>query len=90
MSNEADRSRRFVVPKLQAAGWKNEPHSIAGQLVLSDCMDALRGKTPYCGNVNKNIGRFDGADQLRNAVNQLQSLLYSAWFADLFTLQLTQ
>ena len=30
------------------------------------------------GNVNEIIGKFGGADQLRNAVNQLQSLLYSA------------
>jgi type I restriction enzyme R subunit len=28
------------------------------------------------GNVNEIIGKFGGADQLRNAVNQLQSLLY--------------
>jgi type I restriction enzyme R subunit len=30
------------------------------------------------GNVNEIIGKFGGADQLRNAVNQLQSLLYAA------------
>ena len=30
------------------------------------------------GNVNTIIGKFGGADQLRNAVNQLQSLLYAA------------
>ena len=30
------------------------------------------------GNVNQIIGKFGGADQLRNAVNQLQSLLYAA------------
>ncbi|MGN6553705.1 MAG: hypothetical protein ACTHLW_08285 [Verrucomicrobiota bacterium] len=29
------------------------------------------------GNVNKIIGKFGGADQLRTAVNQLQSLLYA-------------
>jgi type I restriction enzyme R subunit len=29
------------------------------------------------GNVNEIIGKFGGADQLRNAVNQLQSLLYA-------------
>ncbi len=28
------------------------------------------------GNVNEIIGKFGGADQLRSAVNQLQSLLY--------------
>jgi len=30
------------------------------------------------GNVNEIIGKFGGADQLRDAVNQLQSLLYAA------------
>ena len=30
------------------------------------------------GNVNEIIGKFGGADQLRNAVSQLQSLLYAA------------
>ncbi len=30
------------------------------------------------GNVNEIIGKFGGADKLRNAVNQLQSLLYAA------------
>ena len=30
------------------------------------------------GNVNEIIGKFSGADQFRNAVNQLQSLLYAA------------
>jgi hypothetical protein len=29
-------------------------------------------------NVNEIIGKFGGADQLGNAVNQLQSLLYAA------------
>src|SRR5260370_7144056 len=29
--NEADTCRKFIVPLLQAAGWDNEPHSIADQ-----------------------------------------------------------
>jgi len=29
--NEADTCRKFIVPRLQAAGWDNEPHSIAEQ-----------------------------------------------------------
>ena len=28
---EADTCRKFVVPLLQAAGWDNDPHSIAEQ-----------------------------------------------------------
>src|SRR6185436_5519068 len=36
MHNEADTCRKFVVPKLQAAGWDNEPHSIAEQRTITD------------------------------------------------------
>jgi type I restriction enzyme R subunit len=33
---EADTCRKFVVPKLQAAGWDNDPHSIAEQRTFTD------------------------------------------------------
>lgn len=36
MSNEADTCRNSVVPKLQAAGWDSEPHSIAEQRTITD------------------------------------------------------
>ncbi len=37
MSNtEADTCRKFVVPKLQAAGWDNDPRSIAEQRTTTD------------------------------------------------------
>lgn len=36
MANEADTCRRFVVPKLQAAGWDDEPYSIAEQRTITD------------------------------------------------------
>jgi type I restriction enzyme R subunit len=36
MANEADTCRKHVVPKLQAAGWDNEPHSIAEQRTITD------------------------------------------------------
>jgi type I restriction enzyme R subunit len=35
MNNEADTCRKLVVPKLQAAGWDNDPHSIAEQRTFS-------------------------------------------------------
>ena len=35
-------------------------------------------RTSQHGNVAEIIGKFGGADQLRNAVNQLQTLLYAA------------
>ena len=33
---EADTCRKWVVPKLQAAGWDDEPHSIAEQRTITD------------------------------------------------------
>jgi type I restriction enzyme R subunit len=36
MSSEADTCRTFVVPKLQAAGWDAEPHSILEQKTITD------------------------------------------------------
>jgi type I restriction enzyme R subunit len=34
--NEADTCRKFVVPRLQAAGWDREPHSIGEQRTVTD------------------------------------------------------
>ncbi len=36
MPNEADTCRRFVVPKLQAAGWETEPHRLNEQVTFTD------------------------------------------------------
>lgn len=36
MLTEADTCRKFVVPKLQASGWDDEPHSIAEQRTITD------------------------------------------------------
>ncbi len=36
MLTEADTCRKFVVPRLQAAGWDNDPHSIAEQRTFTD------------------------------------------------------
>ena len=36
MNTEADTCRKFVVPALQAAGWEQEPHSIAEQRTITD------------------------------------------------------
>jgi type I restriction enzyme, R subunit len=34
--SEADTGRKYVVPLLQAAGWDNEPYSIAEQRTITD------------------------------------------------------
>ncbi|PYJ27432.1 MAG: DEAD/DEAH box helicase [Verrucomicrobia bacterium] len=36
MPTEADTCRKFVVPKLQVAGWDNEPYSISEQRIITD------------------------------------------------------
>ena len=43
MANEADTCRKFVVPRLQAAGWENEPHSLAEQRFFTDGRIVVRG-----------------------------------------------
>jgi len=45
--NEADTCRRYVVPKLQAAGWETEPHRINEPVTFTDSRIGLEG------------GRFD-------------------------------
>lgn len=64
MPTEADTCRKFVVPKLQAAG------VLPGALQVPPISDR--------GNVIE-IAKFFGAtEKLREAVNQLQTLLYLA------------
>ena len=85
MPNEADTCRRFVVPNLQAAGWDNEPHSIAGQCYFTDGPTIVRGHRAerkarhlsHHGTVSEIADVFDGNDQLRNAVTELQTLPYA-------------
>jgi len=42
--NEADTCRRFVVPKLQAAGWETEPHRINEQVTFTDGRIVVAGR----------------------------------------------
>lgn len=44
--NEADTCRRYVVPKLQAVGWDDEPHRINEQLTFTDGRIIVSGR---CG-----------------------------------------
>jgi type I restriction enzyme R subunit len=43
MPTEADTCRKFVVPKLQEAGWDSDPHSIAEQRSFTDGRIVVRG-----------------------------------------------
>ena len=42
--NEADTCRKFVVPKLQASGWDNEPQSINEQVTFTDGRIIVAGR----------------------------------------------
>jgi type I restriction enzyme R subunit len=53
--SEADTCRKFVVPKLVAAGWDNDPHSIAEQRTITDGRIIPVGK----GFVRKSPKRVD-------------------------------
>jgi len=86
MATEADRMR-----KQQAAFF--DYYAPEAREILNDLLEkyAMDGELQFTlpdvlkvaplwrhGNVAEIIGKFGGADQLRNAVNQLQSLLYAA------------
>jgi type I restriction enzyme R subunit len=43
LPGEADTCRKFIVPKLQAAGWDSDPHSIAEQRSFTDGRIIVRG-----------------------------------------------
>src|SRR5882757_3541901 len=43
MATEADTCRTLITPKLQAAGWDSEPHSIAEQRTFTDGRIVVHG-----------------------------------------------
>jgi len=42
--NEADTCRRYIVPRLQAAGWDDEPHRINEQVTFTDGRIIVSGR----------------------------------------------
>ncbi|MEW6158142.1 MAG: hypothetical protein AB1813_11955 [Verrucomicrobiota bacterium] len=46
MPTEADTCRTLITPKLQAAGWDSDPHSIAEQRTFTDGWIARRDELP--------------------------------------------
>jgi hypothetical protein len=81
MPNEADTCRKFVVQKFLAAGWDSDPHSTA-EKVRTLCANPGELRARWADSSQRadqvKSGKFGGADRLRNAVKQLQSLLYAA------------
>ena len=47
MSNEADTCRKYIVPKLQSAGWDSDPHSIAEQRYFTDGRIVVHGNRAF-------------------------------------------
>jgi type I restriction enzyme R subunit len=45
VSNEADTCRKYVVPRLVAAGWEVEPHAIDEQYIFTDGRIVVAGRT---------------------------------------------
>lgn len=45
--NEADTCRKYVVPRLQAAGWDNEPHRINEQVTFTDGRIVVAGRQAW-------------------------------------------
>lgn len=46
VSNEADTCRKYVVPKLEDAGWERAPHAINEQYTFTDGRIVLVGRKP--------------------------------------------
>ncbi len=46
MSTEADICRKYVIPRLRAAGWGDEPHSIGEQQTFTDGQIVVIGGRP--------------------------------------------
>ncbi|NEX15788.1 MAG: hypothetical protein C1943_03885 [Halochromatium sp.] len=82
--NEADTCRVYVTPKLSESGWEQHPHSITEQKTDHgpsefSIPDALQvAPINAHGNVMEIAGLFGGAPSMKQAVDRLQSLLYSA------------
>ncbi len=71
MSNEADTCRRYVVPRLCAAGWDDEPHRINEQVTFTDGRILVTGRRASPDNSALR-------NKLLEAVRRLQALLYAA------------
>jgi hypothetical protein len=88
MSNEADTCRKFVVPKLRTAGWDHSEPEVIHLVRRLDQpprlatpkrsgANRMKAKDLHHGNVDEIIGKFGGADQMREVVGKLQTLLYT-------------
>ena len=67
--NEADTCRKFVVPKLQAAGWDDRPHAINEQKSFTD------GRVVFVGGKARR-GKQKRSDYLLRYNQQLNNYIY--------------
>src|SRR5437870_10437743 len=64
MGTEADTCRTLITPKLQAAGWENDPHSIAEQRTFTDGRIIVHGSAKEDSNWREILEYFEPAYQL--------------------------
>ena len=64
MATEADTCRKLITPKLQAAGWETDPHSITEQYSFTDGRIVVRKKPGVLNEAQRHIraraGSWDG------------------------------
>jgi len=71
MATEPDTCRALMTPKLQAAGWENEPHSIAGQGIFMQ-LDVAKGPP-----IHNTATSLKSSPNSVAPTNQLQSMPYA-------------
>jgi hypothetical protein len=74
-----NQERRFIPLRLDDVGCVEGATEIVHELDAEGKRRRTSRLTgiPRSGNVNENIGKFDGADLFRTTANELQSLLYA-------------
>jgi len=86
MPNEADTCWKFVVPRLQAAGWEPEPHRLNEQVIITDGRIIAAGSKghrrpgkradyllPYCPDLSIAVVEAKASYYYLNTMRQLQA-----------------
>src|SRR5713101_7658124 len=81
MATEADTCRTLITPKLQAAGWETDPHSITEQRYFTDGRVVARGSKPRRGIDSETVAAHEGKPQ----AEPFDLLCHLAFNAPVFT-----
>src|SRR5262245_61633682 len=75
MLNEADTCRKYIVPRLQASGWDNDPHSITEQRCFTDGdVRDLKIPTPPLAEQHRIVAELDALKRLQAETAGRQAL----------------